>query len=66
MATIVPGDAENIRLESLDACRILMLVGAPFDEPVISHGPFVMSTYEEIQRAILDYHDGKMGALTEP
>ena len=66
MATIVPGDAENIRLESLDACRILMLVGAPFDEPVISHGPFVMSTYEEIQRAILDYHDGKMGTLTEP
>jgi hypothetical protein len=26
----------------------------------------VMSTYEEIQRAILDYHDGKMGTLTEP
>lgn len=66
MATIMPGEATHIRIESLDACRVLMLTGAPFNETVISHGPFVMSSYEEIQQAIMDYHDGKMGMLTEP
>ncbi len=66
MATIMPGESTQIHIESLDACRVLMLTGAPFNEPVISHGPFVMSSYEEIQRAIMDYHDGKMGALSEP
>ena len=66
MATIAPGPSTQIKIESLDACRVLMLIGAPFNEPVISHGPFVMSSYEEIQRAIMDYHDGKMGTLKEP
>ena len=66
MATIVPNEAAEIQIESLDACRVLMLSGAPFDENVISHGPFVMSSFEEIQQAILDYHDGKMGFLEEP
>lgn len=66
MATIIPNEASEIQIESLDACRVLMLSGAPFNETVISHGPFVMSSYEEIQQAILDYHDGKMGSLQEP
>jgi redox-sensitive bicupin YhaK (pirin superfamily) len=26
---------------------------------MVSHGPFVLNTYEEVQKAIMDYHDGK-------
>ena len=42
-----------------------LLSAAPLEEPVVSHGPFVLNTYEEVQQAIMDYHDGKMGILIE-
>jgi hypothetical protein len=41
----------------------LLLGGAPLGEPVVAHGPFVMNTGEEIQRAIHDYQSGRMGRL---
>ena len=33
----------------------------PFKEPIVSYGPFVMNTSEEIQQAYADYRDGKFG-----
>lgn len=30
------------------------------DEPVYSHGPFVMNTREEIVQAVEDYQNGKL------
>ena len=67
MAVIQPGSANepDIVFECNDAVRILLLTGAPLDEPVFSHGPFVMNSIEEVQHAIMDYHDGKMGSLHE-
>ncbi len=35
---------------------------APIGEPVVSHGPFVMNTREEIAAAIADYQAGRFGA----
>ncbi|MFL5815207.1 MAG: pirin family protein [Bdellovibrionia bacterium] len=51
------GDEISIHAES-DA-YILLCHARPFDEPVVSYGPFVMNTRQEIQQAILDYQAGR-------
>jgi redox-sensitive bicupin YhaK (pirin superfamily) len=42
----------------------LLLLGhaAPFGEPIFAHGPFVMTTRDEIVQAISDYQAGKFGS----
>jgi quercetin 2,3-dioxygenase len=35
------------------------------NEPVVSHGPFVMNTQTQIMEAMRDYQMGKMGVLIE-
>ena len=65
MALISAGSSESLELVCSDAVRILVLTGAELHEPVFSHGPFVMNTIQEVQQAIFDYHDGKMGMLVE-
>ena len=42
---------------------MLVLSGEPLGEPVISQGPFVMNTREEIHQAVEDYRTGRMGRL---
>jgi redox-sensitive bicupin YhaK (pirin superfamily) len=53
----------SICLDSAKDTRALLLAGAPLDEPIVGHGPFVMNTAEEIRQAIRDYTTGKMGRL---
>jgi redox-sensitive bicupin YhaK (pirin superfamily) len=35
----------------------------PIGEPVVAHGPFVMTTREEILEAMRDYQAGRFGSL---
>ena len=41
----------------------LLLAGEPLKESIIRHGPFVTNTDEKMQKAMLDYQNGKMGIL---
>jgi redox-sensitive bicupin YhaK (pirin superfamily) len=42
--------------------RFLLLAAKPLREPVVQYGPFVMNTREEIEQALADYRDGRLGA----
>ncbi len=53
----------TITIEANADAKILLLAGEPIDEPLVTHGPFVMNTQTEILEAMRDYQDGKMGFL---
>lgn len=38
--------------------RFMLIAGAPFKEPIVPYGPFVMNTVGEIQQALLDLRNG--------
>ena len=41
--------------------RFVLIAGKPINEPIVQHGPFVMTTDEEISQAFHDYRNGKNG-----
>jgi hypothetical protein len=57
-------DGDTVLIEATTDAVVLFGHGAPFDEPIFAHGPFVMNTREEIVQAIEDYQAGKFGGLT--
>jgi hypothetical protein len=57
-------DGETLSIEAAADSTILLLSGAPIDEPVVGYGPFVMNTEGEIRKAIADYRSGRMGHLS--
>ena len=58
-------DGEGILIEALTDSRLILLAGEPINEPMVSHGPFVMNDTTEILQAMRDYQQGKMGILIE-
>ena len=56
---------ESLNFKVTSKSKMLLLAGEPINEPMVSHGPFVMNTVEEINQAMEDYYDGKMGTLTK-
>jgi len=54
---------EKIKIAAHEDATMLLLSGAPIDEPVVSYGPFVMNTEDEIRQAIIDYQTGRMGRI---
>ncbi len=55
-------DGEILIRASSDA-KLLLLAGNPIDEPLVTHGPFVMNSQTEILEAMRDYQQGRMGVL---
>lgn len=54
---------DTLALTTTSEAAILLGHAEPLNEPVVSYGPFVMNTRDEIVQAIQDYQAGKMGSL---
>ena len=55
------GDGDAVEITAASDAVVLLGHARPIDEPVFSHGPFVMNTRDEIIQAIQDYQSGKFG-----
>ena len=44
--------------------RALLMSGEPIGEPIVSYGPFVMNTEDEIRTAFREYRAGLFGEVT--
>ena len=51
-------DGEHIEVHSETGVQFMLIAGAPFKEPIVPYGPFVMNTVEEIQQTIADLRNG--------
>jgi quercetin 2,3-dioxygenase len=50
--------ADGVRLTAQTDARVLLVAGAPLDEPIAQYGPFVMNSTAEIHQAVADFQRG--------
>jgi redox-sensitive bicupin YhaK (pirin superfamily) len=53
----------SVEIEAASDSEILLIGGDPLDAPILRHGPFVMNSIDELERAVRDYHAGRMGRI---
>lgn len=56
-------NGNQLVLTTTQDSSMIVFGGLPLKEKVVSYGPFVMNSIEEVQQAIKDYEEGKMGIL---
>ncbi|MCS3479334.1 redox-sensitive bicupin YhaK (pirin superfamily) [Bradyrhizobium elkanii] len=61
LARLTSGDALDVMAK--ENSELLLIGGDPLDAPIVRHGPFVMNTIAELERAARDYHAGRMGQI---
>jgi len=54
--------ADGVRLAAVQASRVLLVAGAPLNEPIAQYGPFVMNTTAQIHEAVADFQRGALAA----
>ncbi|MBA6153439.1 pirin family protein [Gelidibacter maritimus] len=62
---LMTNDGENFEIEANDDAVVLVLSGAPINEPIAAQGPFVMNTRQELMEAFNDFNLGKFGYLED-
>lgn len=50
---------DHVNLQADEDSILLVMGGEPINEPIVGHGPFVMNTREEINKAINDFNSGR-------
>jgi hypothetical protein len=60
VSMVVFDDGNHVRIQASPAApaRFMWMAGAPFNEPIVPYGPFVMNTREEIMQALADLRNG--------
>ncbi|MEQ9330812.1 pirin family protein [Thalassobaculum sp.] len=54
-------DGDTVEIEATGDAAVLYGHADPIGEPVVSYGPFVMNSREEIEQAVRDYRAGRFG-----
>lgn len=60
---LLANEGEEFSIEATDNAVVLILSGAPLNEPIVAQGPFVMNTRQELVQAMNDFNMGKFGYL---
>lgn len=57
---VVFGDGDELQAQAAadTHVRFVLIAGAPFHEPIVPYGPFVMNTEDEIRQALADLRGG--------
>lgn len=56
-------DGENVLMSASENAQVVLIAGKPHREPLVFHGPFIMNTKQQIDKAIKHYQAGGMGRL---
>ncbi len=51
-------DGERVEIATESGVRFMLIAGAPFKEPIVPYGPFVMNTREEIEQTLRELKSG--------
>ena len=60
---VMEREGSQLAFDVTDDAIVLLLNGAPLNEPIVGHGPFVMNTREEIIQAFNDFNSGRFGQI---
>jgi redox-sensitive bicupin YhaK (pirin superfamily) len=58
MLVLEDGDHVRARAAEDSHVRFMLMAGAPFNEPIVPYGPFVMNSEEEIRQAMMELRSG--------
>lgn len=55
------GVVVGVREDAQEAAQVAIIAGQRLEQPIIQHGPFVLSSRDQVIQALRDYDGRKMG-----